>query len=103
MRICLAILINVRIFYLQGKTFVFDNVVQPRATQSDVYEVVAKPIVEDVLNGYNGTIFAYGQTSSGKTFTMEVNLILFFFLILLIENFINTFCREFWEIRFSKE
>lgn len=27
----------------------------------------------DVLNGYNGTIFAYGQTSSGKTHTMEVS------------------------------
>lgn len=29
-------------------------------------------IVQDVLSGYNGTIFAYGQTSSGKTHTMEV-------------------------------
>lgn len=31
--------------------------------------------VSDVLGGYNGTIFAYGQTSSGKTHTMEVSLI----------------------------
>jgi len=29
------------------------------------------PIVQDVMSGYNATIFAYGQTSSGKTFTME--------------------------------
>ncbi|VDO65183.1 unnamed protein product [Schistosoma curassoni] len=54
-----------------GKNFNFDHVVQPKATQLEVYEIVAKPIVADVLNGYNGTIFAYGQTSSGKTFTME--------------------------------
>lgn len=36
-----------------------------------MYDVAAKSIVTDVLNGYNGTIFAYGQTSSGKTHTME--------------------------------
>ena len=32
---------------------------------------VASSVVDDVLNGRNGTLFAYGQTSSGKTFTME--------------------------------
>lgn len=37
----------------------------------DVYNRVARPIVENVLEGYNGTIFAYGQTGTGKTFTME--------------------------------
>ncbi|VDP91277.1 unnamed protein product, partial [Echinostoma caproni] len=60
---------------LGGKSFNFDHVFQPKATQSEVYDIVAKPIVADVLNGYNGTIFAYGQTSSGKTFTMEVRFI----------------------------
>lgn len=30
-----------------------------------------KPIIESVLDGFNGTILAYGQTSSGKTFTMQ--------------------------------
>ena len=44
---------------------------QPESTQEEVYNFAAKPIVEDVLKGYNGTIFAYGQTSSGKTHTME--------------------------------
>lgn len=39
--------------------------------QKDVYQVSARPIVEAVLDGYNGTVFAYGQTSSGKTFTMS--------------------------------
>ena len=32
---------------------------------------MARPIVDNVLEGYNGTIFAYGQTGTGKTFTME--------------------------------
>lgn len=36
-----------------------------------MYNEAAKAIVKDVLCGYNGTIFAYGQTSSGKTHTME--------------------------------
>ena len=42
----------------------------PASSQADVYENI-EPVVEDVLEGYNGTIFAYGQTSSGKTHTME--------------------------------
>eukprot|EP01119_Soliformovum_irregulare_P008069 TRINITY_DN2089_c0_g1_i1.p1 TRINITY_DN2089_c0_g1~~TRINITY_DN2089_c0_g1_i1.p1 ORF type:complete len:929 (+),score=276.79 TRINITY_DN2089_c0_g1_i1:100-2886(+) len=37
---------------------------------STIYEEVGAPIIESVLTGYNGTIFAYGQTSSGKTYTM---------------------------------
>ena len=39
--------------------------------QVDVYNRVARNIVDNVLEGYNGTIFAYGQTGTGKTFTME--------------------------------
>jgi len=54
-----------------GKLYVFDKVLKPNVTQTQVYEAAAKSIVKDVLNGYNGTIFAYGQTSSGKTHTME--------------------------------
>jgi hypothetical protein len=38
--------------------------------QKDVYDIAAKPIIDSVLEGFNGTIFAYGQTSSGKTHTM---------------------------------
>ena len=54
-----------------AKTFTFDTVFAPDSTQMDVYNRVARPIVENVLEGYNGTIFAYGQTGTGKTFTME--------------------------------
>jgi kinesin family member 5 len=50
--------------------FVFDHVFTPAASQESVYNIAAKPIVEAVLQGFNGTVFAYGQTSSGKTFTM---------------------------------
>lgn len=56
---------------LSGKVYVFDKVFKPDSTQEKVYTHTAKQIVEDVLSGYNGTIFAYGQTSSGKTHTME--------------------------------
>lgn len=38
-----------------------------------MYDKVARPIVEATLDGINGTIFAYGQTSSGKTYTMMGN------------------------------
>ncbi|KAL1491526.1 hypothetical protein ABEB36_012110 [Hypothenemus hampei] len=54
-----------------GKVYLFDKVFKPNATQEKVYSEAAKSIVSDVLAGYNGTIFAYGQTSSGKTHTME--------------------------------
>jgi Tfp pilus assembly pilus retraction ATPase PilT len=36
-----------------------------------IFNQTAKPILESVMQGYNGTIFAYGQTGTGKTFTME--------------------------------
>uniref|UniRef100_A0A671T7R7 Kinesin-like protein n=1 Tax=Sinocyclocheilus anshuiensis TaxID=1608454 RepID=A0A671T7R7_9TELE len=59
---------------LQGKPYVFDRVFQSNTSQEQVYNACAQKIVKDVLEGYNGTIFAYGQTSSGKTHTMEGNL-----------------------------
>ncbi|XP_064419296.1 kinesin heavy chain isoform X2 [Latimeria chalumnae] len=58
----------------QSKPYVFDRVLPPNTTQDQVYNACAKQIVKDVLDGYNGTIFAYGQTSSGKTHTMEGKL-----------------------------
>uniref|UniRef100_A0A673A9D0 Kinesin-like protein n=1 Tax=Sphaeramia orbicularis TaxID=375764 RepID=A0A673A9D0_9TELE len=57
-----------------GKPYMFDRVFQSSTTQEQVYNACAQKIVKDVLEGYNGTIFAYGQTSSGKTHTMEGNL-----------------------------
>uniref|UniRef100_A0A8C5NBY3 Kinesin-like protein n=1 Tax=Gouania willdenowi TaxID=441366 RepID=A0A8C5NBY3_GOUWI len=53
------------------KTFTFDTVFGPESKQLDVYNLTARPIIDSVLEGYNGTIFAYGQTGTGKTYTME--------------------------------
>uniref|UniRef100_A0A3P8S4F0 Kinesin-like protein n=1 Tax=Amphiprion percula TaxID=161767 RepID=A0A3P8S4F0_AMPPE len=57
-----------------SKPYYFDRVFQSNTTQVQFYNAVAQKIVKDVLDGYNGTIFAYGQTSSGKTHTMEGKL-----------------------------
>uniref|UniRef100_A0A3Q2DT11 Kinesin-like protein n=1 Tax=Cyprinodon variegatus TaxID=28743 RepID=A0A3Q2DT11_CYPVA len=59
---------------IAGKPYYFDRVFQSNTTQLQFYNAVALKIVKDVLEGYNGTIFAYGQTSSGKTHTMEGKL-----------------------------
>ena len=58
----------------QTYNFNFDNIFPPNTTQSEIYDSSAKEIISSVLNGYNGTIFAYGQTSSGKTYTMTGEL-----------------------------
>lgn len=48
----------------------FDRVFDPNTQQEFIYQTAVMPIVESVLDGYNGSIMAYGQTSSGKTHTM---------------------------------
>jgi len=53
------------------REFTFDAVYDWNSKQRDIYDETFSPLVESVLNGYNGTIFAYGQTGTGKTFTME--------------------------------
>ena len=47
------------------KSFTFDQVFGPDSTQPDIFNQVARPIIDNVMEGYNGTIFAYGQTGSG--------------------------------------
>ena len=53
--------------------FSYDKVFPPNSNQSEIYSNVGKRIVEDIMAGYNGTIFAYGQSGSGKTYTMYGN------------------------------
>lgn len=53
------------------KTFTFDIVYNWNTEQITLYQETASPIVDSCLEGYNGTIFCYGQTGTGKTFTME--------------------------------
>jgi len=43
----------------------------PKSQQQDVFNHAVVPLVNEVLDGYNCTIFAYGQTGTGKTYTME--------------------------------
>lgn len=53
------------------KVFTFDSVYDWNSKQVDLYDETFRPLVDSVLLGFNGTIFAYGQTGTGKTFTME--------------------------------
>ena len=52
-------------------TFAFDHAYDAGSTQAEVYETTAQPVVESCLQGYNATMFAYGQTGTGKTYTMD--------------------------------
>ncbi|KAL4630577.1 kinesin-like protein KIF3C [Arapaima gigas] len=53
------------------KTFTFDAVYDAGSKQSDLYDETVRPLIDSVLLGFNGTIFAYGQTGTGKTYTMQ--------------------------------
>jgi len=53
------------------KSFAFDKVFGAYSRQEEVFNSIVKPIVEEALAGFNCTIFAYGQTGTGKTHTME--------------------------------
>ena len=53
------------------KRFTFDCVYDENTLQKDIFDETAFPIIENILEGYNGTIFAYGQTGTGKTHTMS--------------------------------
>lgn len=53
------------------KNFTFDQVYDENSSQEFIFNQTAAHIVDSVLDGFNGTIFAYGQTGTGKTFTME--------------------------------
>jgi hypothetical protein len=53
------------------KEFSYDKVYSPLDSQEDVYNGAARSLIDKCLEGYNGCIFAYGQTASGKTYTMN--------------------------------
>uniref|UniRef100_M0ZPI7 Kinesin-like protein n=1 Tax=Solanum tuberosum TaxID=4113 RepID=M0ZPI7_SOLTU len=54
-----------------NKAFLFDKVCGPSSQQKDFYDQSVAPLVNEALEGYTCTIFAYGQTGTGKTYTME--------------------------------
>ncbi|SPQ93996.1 Kinesin-like protein [Plasmodiophora brassicae] len=55
----------------RGRVWTYDIVFGSSDTQEQIYKDTASPIVDSVMEGYNGTIFAFGQTGTGKTWTME--------------------------------
>nr|XP_044999138.1 centromere-associated protein E-like isoform X4 [Jaculus jaculus] len=62
---------NNAIYQIDGsKSFSFDRVFHSNETTKNVYDEIAVPIIDSAIQGYNGTVFAYGQTASGKTHTM---------------------------------
>jgi len=63
--------VNVKDPAAQPKTFTFDGTYYTDSTTEQIYNEIAYPLVEGVLEGYNGTVFAYGQTGCGKSFTMQ--------------------------------
>jgi kinesin family protein 11 len=56
------------------RTYHFDRVFGPKTSQESLYNTAIAPMVDEVLNGFNCTIFAYGQTGTGKTHTMTGDL-----------------------------
>ena len=82
-----------------SKHFTFDAVFSGDCSQKHLYDVCAAPVVQAVLEGYNGTVFAYGQTGAGKvkqkcislySYILQINArcdYLFIYLCLLILPF----------------
>ncbi|XP_059654084.1 kinesin-like protein KIN-7D, mitochondrial isoform X2 [Cornus florida] len=61
----------VRNEYNPATAYAFDRVFGPSTASQEVYDVAARPVVKAAMEGVNGTVFAYGVTSSGKTHTMH--------------------------------
>lgn len=55
-------------------SYAFDDVFTAFSTQEEVFEATVRPVIADVLKGFEATVFAYGQTGTGKTHTMEGSL-----------------------------
>ncbi|KAI0375683.1 kinesin-domain-containing protein [Pilatotrama ljubarskyi] len=55
----------------KDRRFIFDRVFRHDATQQEVYQGTARPLLSNLLDGYNATIFAYGATGCGKTHTIS--------------------------------
>ena len=53
--------------------FTFDHTFDKNCRQDELYEKCCKEVLESLMKGFNCTIFAYGQTGTGKTYTMGGN------------------------------
>ena len=66
------VLLSHALFFLPNlkTTWLSDHIYSEKSSTADIYESDVAPIVDSVLQGFNGTVFAYGQIGSGKTHTM---------------------------------
>ena len=55
---------------IKEQQFFFDYVFATNSTQQEIYEKTTKPLLQGIIDGFNATVFAYGATGSGKTYTM---------------------------------
>jgi len=55
----------------EPKNFHFDYIAPENATQEEIFEKAGRPLADACMKGYNATVFAYGQTGAGKTFTVQ--------------------------------
>ena len=58
---------------IKYQQFFFDHVFDKTASQLEIYNKTTKPLLENIIEGFNATVFAYGATGSGKTYTMLGN------------------------------
>lgn len=67
----------------KDKLFTFDHVLAPKICQQELYETCVRPLVHNVFEGYNATVFAYGQTVIYYISSLSHSLYLSFFKYLL--------------------
>jgi len=58
---------------IKYQQFFFDHVFDKNTSQQEIYNKTTKPLLENITEGFNATVFAYGATGSGKTYTMLGN------------------------------
>eukprot|EP00667_Euglena_gracilis_P028625 EG_transcript_36768 len=69
-KVCVSCAGNSQVLLGRDRSFTFDHVFDASAGQRDVYDTCVARMVDSFFAGYNTTIFAYGQTGTGKTYTM---------------------------------
>lgn len=65
-------------------SYSFDNVFTAFSTQEEVFDATVKPVILDVMRGFESTVFAYGQTGTGKTHTSELHITIFMILLVIV-------------------
>lgn len=59
-----------KVIIVDDKPFIFDTVLGPAVSQEQLYHSLIQPLIEKMLNGFHCTVLAYGQTGTGKSYTM---------------------------------